>query len=52
MERPEDLKELAAWYRRMAEVGHSDEANSRGRLADYLERRAIELEEHDNCPRD
>lgn len=45
MEKPEDLRNLAAWYRRMAEIGHSGESQWRTSFADYLERRARELEQ-------
>jgi hypothetical protein len=44
METPHDLRRLAAWYRSFAEVGHSDERAWRLKLADYLDRRADELE--------
>jgi hypothetical protein len=44
VERPDDLRRLADWYRSMAEVGHSDDCGWRRRFADYLERRAGELE--------
>lgn len=45
MEHSHDLKELAVWYRRMAEIGHADERGWRLSFADYLERRARELEQ-------
>jgi hypothetical protein len=41
---PHKLKEMADWYRGMAEVGHSDHAATRRTFADYLERCAAELE--------
>lgn len=44
MEEPEDLRKLAEWYRRMAEIGHSDECGWRQRFAEYLERRAAGVE--------
>lgn len=44
MEKPDDLRKLAAWYRGMAEIGHSDDCGWRQRFAEYLERRAAELE--------
>jgi hypothetical protein len=44
VEKPEDLRNLAEWYRSMAEVGHSDDCGWRQRFADYLERRAAEME--------
>ena len=50
MEKPEDLKKLAEWYRSMAEVGHSDDCGWRKRFAEYLERRAAELEKADLSP--
>jgi hypothetical protein len=39
-----ELRKLAEWYRAFAEVGHSEHRESRLKLADYLERRAGELE--------
>ena len=45
MENPGDLRKLAEWYRSMAEVGHSDDCGWRKRFADYLERRAADLEQ-------
>jgi hypothetical protein len=45
MEKPEDLRKLAEWYRSMAEVGHTDDCGWRQRFADYLERRAAEMEQ-------
>jgi hypothetical protein len=47
MEKPDDLRKLAEWYRGMAEVGHSEDCSWRKRLAEYLEKRAHELE--DRC---
>lgn len=44
VEKPEDLRKLAEWYRSMAEVGHSDHCAWRRRFADYLEKRAAEIE--------
>jgi hypothetical protein len=49
VEKPEDLRRLAEWYRSMAEVGHSDDCGWRQRFADYLERRAAEIE-HIHAP--
>jgi len=45
MENPHDLRKLAAWYHRMAEIGHSDDRAWRMSFADYLERRAREAEQ-------
>lgn len=45
MEHPEELRKLAAWYRRMAEIGHSNDRVWRKSFADCLERRARELEQ-------
>jgi len=45
VEKPEDLRNLAEWYRSMADIGHTDDCGSRRRLADYLERRAADLEQ-------
>jgi len=47
VEKPEDLRRLAEWYRSMAEVGHSDDCGWRQRFADYLETCAADLEEAD-----
>jgi len=44
METPRDLRRLAEWYRSFAEVGHSTDREWRRKLADYLDRRADELE--------
>jgi hypothetical protein len=44
MEKPHDLRRLAEWYRSFAEIGHSDEREWRLKLADYLDRKAEELE--------
>jgi len=44
VEHPESLRKLAEWYRAMANVGHTDGCDWRRRFADYLERRATELE--------
>jgi hypothetical protein len=46
MENAGDLRMLAEWYRAFAEVGHSDEREGRLKLAEYLERQATQLEEH------
>ncbi|MGE5268315.1 MAG: hypothetical protein ACM3JG_01440 [Thiohalocapsa sp.] len=45
MENAQHLRDLAAWYRAFAEVGRSDERENRLRFAEYLERRADELEQ-------
>ena len=36
---------LAEWYRAFAEVGHSDQREDRRWMAEYLERKADELEQ-------
>ena len=46
MEKPDDLRKLAEWYRGMAEVGHTDDCGWRKRFAAYLDKRASELENH------
>jgi len=45
LDTPEDLRKLAEWYRGMAEIGNSNESGWRRRFADYLDRRACELED-------
>ena len=45
MEDPRDLRRLAEWYRRMGEIGHTDDRAWRVSFADYLERRAREIEQ-------
>ena len=44
MENPQALRKLAEWYRGMAEVGHSGDRTWRLSFADYLDRRAGEVE--------
>jgi len=44
METPHHLRRLAEWYRGFAEVGHTDHREWRVQMAEYLERRADELE--------
>jgi hypothetical protein len=39
-----ELRKLAEWYRAFADVGHSSERSDRLKFAEYLERRAEELE--------
>ena len=39
-----ELRRLAEWYRAFAEVGHSDQREGRLKMAEYLERKADELE--------
>jgi hypothetical protein len=41
---PQELRKLAEWYRAFAEVGNSASRRDRLELAEYLERRANELE--------
>ena len=40
-----ELRTLAEWYRAFAEVGHSDQREDRLWMAEYLERKADELEQ-------
>jgi len=40
----EELRKLAEWYRAFAEVGASDQRENRLRMAEFLERRAADLE--------
>ena len=49
VEKPEELRRLAEWYRSMAEVGHSDDCGWRQRFADYLEGKAAEIESRDSA---
>jgi hypothetical protein len=44
MEDARELRKLAEWYRAFAEVGHSEYRDDRLKWAQYLERRADELE--------
>ena len=44
MDDPAELRRLAAWYRGFAAVGAADRREERLRLAEYLERRAKEIE--------
>ena len=45
MEDARELRMLAEWYRAFAEVGHSDQREDRRWMAEYLERKADELEQ-------
>ena len=45
MEDARELRMLAEWYRAFAEVGHSDQREDRLWMAQYLERKADELEQ-------
>ena len=45
MDDPAELRKLAEWYRAFAEVGHTDEREGRLLIAEYLERKAKDLEE-------
>jgi hypothetical protein len=49
-----ELRKLAEWYRAFAEVGHSEHREDRLKLAEYLERRAAELDNRvaTDIPRD
>jgi hypothetical protein len=44
LENPHELREMAEWYRGMAEVGHTDSRESRLFFAEHLERRANDIE--------
>jgi hypothetical protein len=44
VENERELRTLAEWYRAFAEVGHSDQREDRLWMAEYLERKADELE--------
>ena len=44
VETPEELRKLAEWSRGIAEVGHSDDCGWRHRFADYLDKKAAEIE--------
>lgn len=44
MEHPRELRELASWYRSWAELGDKADRGWREGFADYLERRAAEVE--------
>jgi len=44
VEDAQELRRLAAWYRAFAAVGAADRREDRLRMAEYLERRADELE--------
>ena len=44
LEQPHELRELAQWYRGWAEVGNDADRAWRFGFADYLEKRANELE--------
>lgn len=49
LEQPCSLRKLAAWYRGMADVGHTDERAWRIGFAEYLEKRANEIEHVEKC---
>lgn len=44
MEQPGELRELARWYRFWAELGTKADRDWRAEFAEYLDRRAAELE--------
>ena len=44
MDNPQELRELAEWYRGWAIVGNDEERPARLQFADYLARRAKEAE--------
>ena len=44
MEDALELQKLAEWYRAFAQVGRSEHRDDRLKLAEYLERRAAELD--------
>ena len=39
-----ELRRLAEWYRAFAAIGSADQRENRLKMAEYLERRAAELE--------
>lgn len=47
-----ELRRLADWYRAFAEVGNPGERAGRLKFAEYLERRAAELERAANDPKE
>jgi hypothetical protein len=44
MDDPNELRKLAEWYRAFAKIGSADQREGRLKLAEYLERKAEELE--------
>lgn len=44
MEEPHKLRSLASWFRDMAQLGNEAESKWREGFADYLEKRATEIE--------
>ena len=44
MEQPRELRELASWYRNWAELGNKGDRGWREGFAEYLDRRATEIE--------
>ena len=50
MEQPRELRELAGWYRSWAELGNKADRGWREGFAEYLERRASEIEASLNVP--
>lgn len=45
MEQPQELRELAIWYRSRAELGSEADRDWRAGFAEYLEKRAAEIEQ-------
>ena len=44
MQQPQELRKLADWYRGFAKVGHDEDRAWRVSFAEYLEKRADEIE--------
>jgi hypothetical protein len=47
MENSRDLRRLAELYRAFAEVEHSDEREGRSKIAEYLDHKAVQLDERE-----
>jgi hypothetical protein len=45
VEQPQELRELAIWYRSRAELGSEADRDWRAGFAEYLEKRAAEIEQ-------
>lgn len=42
---PSELRDLAEWYRQLARIGREHHRRARLKMAEYLERRAKELDQ-------
>jgi len=49
MEHPQELRELASWYRNRAELGNHADRDWRAGFAQYLEKHAAEIEHLQSC---